>query len=231
MIDGKYYAASKYDFWVLDESLKPVVSAQMDPWFDTNVLDIVGITAYKDGFVLMGMNKSILRARLNDKADDVKGWANFTAGRNQVEALGGYGRARIDTERAKFSYVHSSATDGRYVFTATVPDNKNKKKFVISKALMSDWMLSGEFIPAADLKKDRSLGELYVTGMVYENGKLWAVSKNFNVLLCIDVLGEKVEAVYGLPAEFTDIRGLVKRGNLFDVVDKNRIVTFELTQQ
>ena len=231
MIAGKYYAASKYDFWVLDESLKPVVSAQMDPWFDTNVLDIVGITAYKDGFVLMGMNKSILRARLNDKADDVKGWANFTAGRNQVEALGGYGRARIDTERAKFSYVHSSATDGRYVFTATVPDNKNKKKFVISKALMSDWMLSGEFIPAADLKKDRSLGELYVTGMVYENGKLWAVSKNFNVLLCIDVLGEKVEAVYGLPAEFTDIRGLVKRGNLFDVVDKNRIVTFELTQQ
>ena len=96
---------------------------------------------------------------------------------------------------------------------------------------MSDWMLSGEFIPAADLKKDRSLGELYVTGMVYENGKLWAVSKNFNVLLRIDVLGEKVEAVYGLPAEFTDIRGLGKRGNLFDVVDKNRIVTFELTQQ
>ena len=51
------------------------------------------------------------------------------------------------------------------------------------------------------------------------------------MLLRIDVLGEKVEAVYGLPAEFTDIRGLVKRGNLFDVVDKNRIVTFELTQQ
>lgn len=230
MIDGRYYAASKYDFWTLDESLKPVVSAQMDPWFDTNVLDIVGITAYKDGFVLMGMNKSLLRARLNDKADDVKGWANFTAGRTSVEAVGGLGRARIDTERAKFSYVHASATDGRYIFTATVPDNKNKKTFVISKALMSDWMLSGEFVPAADLKKDRTLGELYVTGMVYENGKLWAVSKNFNVLICIDIAGEKVESVYGLPAEFTDLRGLVKRGNLFDVVDKNRVVTFELAQ-
>ena len=156
----------------------------------------------------------------------MKGWANFTAGRDHVEAVGGFGRARIGTERAKMFYIHSSATDGRYIYTATVPDNKNKKTFVISKALQSDWVLSGEFTPAAPmLKKDRSLGELYVTGMVWEDGKLYAVSKNWNVLITIDVANEAVESVLGLPAGLTDIRGLVKKGDTFEVLDANRIVT------
>ena len=225
-VRGQCFVASKYDFWVLDDSLNPIVSAAIDPWFSANVLDIVGITPYQDdAFVIMGMNKSLLRARLNPKADDVKGWANFTAGRTQVEAVGGLGRARIDTERAKYSYIHSTATDGRYIFTASLPDNKNKKTFVISKALMADWMLSGEFVPAADLKDGRTLGELYVTGMVYEDGKLYAVSKNFNTLIVIDIDSEEVTAAYGLPSDLTDIRGLVKKGNEFEVVDHNKIVT------
>ena len=131
------------------------------------------------------------------------------------------------TERAKFSYVHSAASDGRYVYTATVPDNRNKKTFVISKALMSDWMLSGEFVPSADLKEGRTLGELYVTGMVYENGSLFAVSKNHNVLVEIDVAAEKVVNAWSIPAELTDVRGLVKTGDTFEVVDTNRIVTLK----
>ena len=228
-IRGQYFIASKYDFWVLDEELKPTVSAEIDPWFSANVLDIVGITPYQDdAFVLMGTNKSLLRARLNPNADDVKGWANFVEGRTQVEAVGGLGRARIDTERAKYSYIHSSATDGRYIFTATVPDNRNHKTFVISKALMADWTLSAEFVPSADLKDGRTLGELYVTGMVYEDGKLYAVSKNFNTLFVIDIAAEEISAAYSIPAELTDIRGLVKNGNTFEVVDHNRIVTLSL---
>lgn len=228
LIRGEYFVTSKYDFWVLNPDLTPRVHAAFDPWFSANVLDAVGVTEYKDdAFVIMGANKSILRARLNPKADDVKGWANFTDGRTQVEHVGGLGRARIDTERAKYSYVHASATDGRYIYTATVPDNKNKKKFVISKALQADWTLSAEFVPAADLKEGRSLGELYVTGMVYEDGKLYCVSKNFNVLLTIDVASESVTDVKALPSELEDIRGLVKQGDAFEVIDGNRIVTLK----
>ena len=225
-IRGEYVIASKYDFWFLNADLSPKFHAAMDPWFSANVLDLVGITALdKDAYVLMGSNKSLLRVRQNPEADDVQGWPNFTAGRSHIEAVGGLGRARIDTERAKFSYIHSSATDGRYVFMATVPDNKNKKQFVISKALMKDWMLSGEFVPTAEmLKKDRSLGELYVTGMVYEDGKLYAVSKNWNVLVVIDVAQEAVVEAWGLPEELTDIRGLVKDGSTFEVIDANRVV-------
>ncbi|MFR2198611.1 MAG: hypothetical protein ACLS58_04890 [Sutterella wadsworthensis] len=108
-----------------------------------------------------------------------------------------------------------------------MPDNRNKKTFVISKALMSDWMLSGEFVPSADLKEGRTLGELYVTGMVYENGSLFAVSKNHNVLVEIDVAAEKVVNAWSIPAELTDVRGLVKTGDTFEVVDTNRIVTLK----
>ncbi len=94
---------------------------------------------------------------------------------------------------------------------------------------MADWTLSGEFEPVAEALKDgRKLGELYVTGMVYENGKLYAVSKNFNTLIVIDIASESIEAAYGLPAELTDIRGLVKKGNTFEVVDHNRIVTLQM---
>ncbi|MBS5492771.1 MAG: disulfide bond formation protein B [Sutterella wadsworthensis] len=228
MINGQYFVGSKYNFWRLDASLKPAVSAAYDPWYSANVLDLVGIVPFKDdAFVLMGSNKSLLRARLNPNADDVKGWGNFTAGRTEVEHVGGLGRARIDTERAKFSYIHSAAADGRYVYTATVPDNKNHTKLVISKAMMADWTLSAEFMPAADLKKDRTLGELYITGMVYENGKLYAVSKNHNVIVEIDIAQEKITNAWGFPADLTDVRGLVKNGDTFEVVDNNRLVTLK----
>ena len=227
-IRGEYVVTSKYDFWFLNDDLTPKIHASMDPWFSANVLDIVGVTAYKDdAYVIMGSNKTILRFRQNSKADDVREWANFTAGRDAVEHVGGLGRSRIDTERAKFSYVHSSATDGRYIYTATVPDNKNKKKFVISKAMQKDWTLSAEFEPEANLKEGRTLGELYVTGMVYEAGKLYCVSKNYNVLVTIDVASEAVTNAKALPAELTDIRGLVKDGDTFEVIDGNRIVTLK----
>lgn len=226
-IYGEYVVTSKYDFWFLNDDLSIKVHAQYDPWFSANVLDAVGVTPYgKDAYVIMGSNKSLLRVRQNPQADDVKGWANFTEGRTAVEHVGGLGRARIDTERAKFSYIHATATDGKYIFTATVPDNKNKKNFVISKALMKDWMLSAEFVPQAPmLKEGRTLGELYVTGMVYEAGKLYAVSKNYNVLITIDVASETVTEVLSLPSELTDIRGLVKTETGFEVLDTNRIVT------
>lgn len=99
-IRGEYFVASKYDFWKLDSNLKPVVHAQMDPWYSANVLDIVSITPFKeDAFVLMGSNKSLLRARWNPNADDVKGWANFMVGGDKVEHVGGLGRARIAPTR------------------------------------------------------------------------------------------------------------------------------------
>lgn len=63
--------------------------------------------------------------------------------------------------------------------------------------------------------------------MVFENGSLFAVSKNYNVLVEIDVAAEKVVNAWSIPAELTDVRGLVKTGDTFEVVDANRIVTLK----
>lgn len=41
----------------------------------------------------------------------------------------------------------------------------------------------------------------------------------------IDLATEAVTEAWGLPADFTDIRGLVKTGDTFEVLDGNRIVT------
>lgn len=231
LINGKYMVASKYDFWALDpETLKPVAEAEMDPWYSANVLDIVGITPYKDGFVLMGMNKSILRARLNPKADDIRGWGNFIKGRDQVEQIGEIGRSRIDTERAKLNYVASSASDGKYLYMATVPDNL-KKNFVISLALEKDMKLSAEWTPEGKIiKKDRNLGDLYVTGMTFEDGSLWAVSKNFNVLVRIDPKAQEIVQAWGLPADLKDVRGLVIKEGKVQVLNENHLVTLAFPQ-
>ena len=231
LINGKYMVASKYDFWALDaKTLKPEVSAEMDPWYSANVLDIVGITPYKDGFVLMGMNKSILRARLNPKADDIKGWGNFLKGRDQVESIGDIGRSRIGTERAKYNYVLSSASNGKYIFMATVPDNL-KKNFVISQALEKAMKLSAEWTPeGALIKKDRSLGDLYVTGMTFAQDSLWAVSKNFNVLLQIDPKTQEIVKAWGLPADLTNVRGLVIEDGHVQVLNNNNLVTLAFPQ-
>ena len=38
---------------------------------------------------------------------------------------------------------------------------------------------------------------------------------------------EKVVNAWSIPAELTDVRGLVKTGDTFEVVDTNRIVTLK----
>ena len=62
---------------------------------------------------------------------------------------------------------------------------------------------------------------------MWEDGILWAASKNFNVIFAIDVAKEEVTEVLALPADLKDIRGLVKEGDVFEVLDSNRIVTLK----
>ncbi|MDY2900073.1 MAG: hypothetical protein SOT13_06070 [Candidatus Aphodousia sp.] len=87
---------------------------------------------------------------------------------------------------------------------------------------MADRTLSVEF--EQTLKDCRKLG----AGMLYENGKLYAVLKNFSTIIVIDIASESIKATYGLPAGLTDRRGLVKKGNAFEVLDHNRIMTLHL---
>ena len=98
---------------------------------------------------------------------------------------------------------------------ATVPNNRDHKTFVISKQLMmKDMVTSGEFTPKTSLLKDgRSLGELYLTGMAVYEGKLYAVSKNYNCIF--------------LPESLNDVRGLIVDKDGFKVLNHNVLITLK----
>lgn len=71
----------------------------------------------------------------------------------------------------------------------------------LSSSSSSFCRTSGEFTPSANQKEGRSLDELYVTGMAAANGKLYAVSKNFNVIVEIDPVAESVIKTIALLAD------------------------------
>ena len=119
------------------------------------------------------------------------------------------GRGRVDTVRSKFHHVMSAASEGEYNYMATVPNNRDHKTFVISKLL----------------KEGRSLGELYVTGLSMYEGKLFAVSKNFNCIFEIDPKNEMIVKAFALPASLDDVRGLIADKDGFKVLNRNVLVT------
>ena len=227
-INGEYVVSSRNNVWFLNSDLKVVDQFEMDPLFSATIDPIVGIIPWNNGkYILMGSNKSFLRFEKNatkepDKqligrySDFVKGGENFLA----------LGRGRVDTIRSKFNHVMGSATDGTYNYLATVPNNRDKKSFVISKQLTKDMVTSGEFTPkSALLKEGRSLGELYVTGLAVFDSKLYAVSKNFNCIFEIDLKNETIEKAWALPSTLDDVRGLIVDANGFKVLNRNVLVT------
>lgn len=217
-IRGEYLVSSKYDVAVMDDNFAVKSSFKLDPYFSATIDPIIGIIPYmEDKYLLMGSNKSFLRFKQNPNADDAKQYADFIEGADKFEGQGeGLGRGRLDTVRSKFFHVASMATDGKYFYLATTPNNKNAKTFVISKYLLSDRTLSGEFTPQAELKEGKTLGDLYVTSMVYHNGELYALSKNHNVIVVIDPKSEKVTQTISYPETIKNARSLLidEAGNM-----------------
>lgn len=209
-INGEYVVSSKYDVYFLDSKFKTLDSFEIDPYFSATINPIVGIIPYLNNkYMLMGSNKTFLRFAKNPNANEHLQYADFIKGANHFEGQGeGLGRGRLETIRAKFHHAISIATDGKYIYTATVPNNKDKKTFVISKFLASDRTLSAEFTPEASLANGKTLGDLYITAMTYHNNTLYALSKNHNVIVAIDPKNEKVTAVWSFPAEISNARAI-----------------------
>ncbi len=108
--------------------------------------------------------------------------------------------------------------DGTYLYIATVPNNKDKQKFVISKILVKDMVLSSEFTPQANLKEKSSLGDLYITSMAYKDDKIYALSKNHNIIIIIDPKNEIIEKSLSYPSEISNARSLFFKDNTLYVL-------------
>ncbi|TKX29580.1 disulfide bond formation protein B [Campylobacter sp. MIT 12-5580] len=227
LINNEFVASSKFEVFFFDKDFKLTSDFEIDPYFSATIDPIVGIIPYmQDKYMLIGSNKSLLRFGKNENADESLQWADFVRGYDKFEGQGkGLGRGRLDTVRAKFHHIQSLASDGKYFYTASVPNNKDKKSFVISKFSLSDRVLSGEFTPQMldnKLKENRSLGELYVTALAYQDGLLYALSKNYNTILVIEPKDEVVIRTLSFPANITNARSL-----FFDEDKKLNILSYQ----
>ncbi|WP_291950183.1 disulfide bond formation protein B [Campylobacter sp.] len=209
-INGEYVASSKYDVYFLDDNFKIKEDFILDPYFSATINPIIGIIPYlNDKYILMGSNKTFLRFNKNTNADDALQYADFIKGADKFEGQGkDLGRGRIDTIRAKFNHIASTTTDDDFIYIATIPNNKDSKTFVISKISLADRILSAEFTPKAKLKENKTLGDLYVTSMAYQDGKIYALSKNHNVIAVIDLDKEEIVKTISFPKNITNARSL-----------------------
>ncbi len=188
-----------------------------DHLFSATIETLAGAN-YIDGEIIrvMGMNKTSATVKENPKADEVKNFRYFLEGANTFDEIGW--RNRFKTSRARDYYVLTARSNGQSTYMITVPSTRYKKLVVVEQ-LNSDKGLASEFIPAVAenviLKEKRDLGELYVTGLAINNGKLYAVSKNFNTIVVIDPIQKKIVDTIGLPKELTNIRALTFEGDKF----------------
>ncbi|TNB57728.1 disulfide bond formation protein DsbI [Campylobacter helveticus] len=214
-IGDEFVASSKFDVAFMDEEFNVKSAFELDPYFSATIDPIIGIIPYmQDKFLLMGSNKSFLRFAKNENADEALQYADFVKGADKFEGQGkDLGRGRLDTVRAKFHHIASMTNDANCLYLATVPNNKDAKSFVISKVSLKDRVLSGEFTPKATLKEGKSLGDLYITSMAFKDGKIYALSKNHNVIVLIDVAKEEVSKVASYPSEIKNARSLFFKDN------------------
>lgn len=231
--NGEFIASSKWDVYFMDENFNVSRELELDPYYSATIDPIISVNALSENkFILMGSNKSFLKFAKNDKADEVAGYANFLKGADKFEAnKEDLGRGRISTVRAKLNHIASMANDGKYIYTATTPNNKDKKTFVISKILISDMTLSAEFTPSATLKDGANLGDLYITSMVFKDDKIYALSRNHNVIVVIDPKNEKIEKTISFPSDIKNARSLVFKDGKLHILsyqdNKNTLFTLE----
>ena len=105
----------------------------------------------------------------------------------------------------------------------TVPNSK-VKKFVVSRFDQNDKTLSEEYTPRlapdSGLKfggKNRSLDDLYVTGAVIADGRMYAISAAYSTLLTIDLATHSIVAAHAIPGLMRPT-GIAIRGGDFYIV-------------
>lgn len=144
-------------------------------------------------------------------------------------------RLSLKTTRAKNNYVLSLAKDpdSRYFYMLTVPAKK-APKVILLKFDTKDNEISEETIlefgKDLQLKEGASVNKFYITGADIVNGKMLAISKNYNSLLVIDLATKTISASYSLP-QIGDISDLaIKGGELYVLTredGKDKVVIIE----
>ena len=166
--------------------------------------------------------------------DKFKEWNTFRESSGGLKTSWYRDRPVVLTVRAKKAYVLSIASDpaSEFMYMFSVP-NEVSKKVVVIKVDKNDQTLSAESVLKAgaglELKDGRDLNDYYITGADVKNGKILALSKNYNTLLVVDAETMRAVDAYELPA-IGDMHAIAIKGeSLFILsVEGGQDVVYEL---
>lgn len=175
----------------------------------------------KGELIAVGENKSYVVLKPNEKADADSNFRYFLSSADQFDEVA---RSRFGTVRARLLYIMSTSYDiaSNSIYTLTVP-NHLVQRLVVSRFDRKDMMLSEEFVPVLakdaglSLAKDRSLGELMVTGTAVADGQLFAISAAHGTLITLDLATHRVVAAHTVPGLVAPT-GLAIKGTDFYIV-------------
>ncbi|CRF48446.1 putative ATP /GTP binding protein [Helicobacter heilmannii] len=191
-------STQKEGLYVVDQKLQKVLAhLVLDKHYAVTVEHFVGANMVGNLIRLMGANKSSVDVIYNPKHHN--SFASFLEGAHHFDELN---RNRLRTSRASTYYVLSARSDGTHTYMLTVP-NKHYKQLILVGMLDQDLGLSSEAVvrplKTTPLKKGRTLGEFYITGLAFYQGRLFALSKAYNALLIINPYDATIIDAYGLP--------------------------------
>ncbi len=217
----RFLLTTQSGVYLLDGTLSRILRYTIvDPGYSIDLGHFAG-AAFLDGKTVMalGENKSFTILRENDGADANRNYRYFLESFDKFDEVS---RSRLGTVRARMMYVMSLAYDPatNSLYTFTVPNSKTKG-LVVSRFDRSDMTLSEEYVlklaPESGLKlsaKNRSLGDLYVTGAAISEGRVYAISAAYSTLLTIDLAGRAIVAAHAIPGLIRPV-GIAVRGGDF----------------
>ena len=227
----RFAVTTAHGVYILDGTLERVLRhTVVDPGFSVDMDEFAG-AAFLDPHTVLALarNKSYVVLREAERADPVKNYRFFL---ESFEAFDEVARSRFATVRSKLMYVMSVAyePDTQSLYTVTVP-NQQVHQLVVSRVDRRDMTLSEEFLPvlaqgsAVSLRPGkRSLNELYVTGATAADGRLYAISAAYGLLLTIDLASHALVAAYAVPGADRPT-GLALKGEALYIVDEGGAVS------
>ncbi|MGP1579467.1 MAG: disulfide bond formation protein B [Wolinella sp.] len=177
---------------------------------------LVGVAFNK---IMYGV-KRVDSAKVNSKLE----WKSFRETSGGIMPLFGEDRPYLTTMRAREAFVLSIAKDpaSSYVYMLSIPNHRSKRTILIKHDTTDNLLSEESILKPSDkltLKEKRNIDEFYITSADIRDGKLFALSKQFNSLLQIDLASKTLEVVYPLP-DMGDAHGLAIRDDSLFVLSR-----------